>query len=190
MVNKYIFEIGCKVSKNFADMQIKNAELVFSGAFAHGIAVVELAVDVLLGSDQSGFGQLFVVARDFDLLAVFGHFFEVVVKRGKLLKLFFEVVAHGAGDLVSAFGNDADGFVDVAGGLGEFHQVAGYGVKRSVSFRVVHFAVRCILVVYVFACNGEDIIGLFAVGAVGVVVDEGVVFIDHFAEAFFLALVD
>ena len=135
---KYIYEIGCKGSKKKADVQIKKAKSVFCGAFAHRVSVVEFVLDVFLGGDESRFREFLVVARNFDLFAVFGYFFEVIVERSELLEFLFEVVAHSAGDLVGTFCDDANGFVDVAGGLGEFHQVSSYGVERSVRFLVVH----------------------------------------------------
>ena len=43
---------------------------------------------------------------------------------------------------------------------------------------------------YVFTCDRENVFSLVEVRAVGVVVDERVVFIDYFAEAFFFAFVN
>ena len=70
-------------------------------------------VDVFLSCDKRRFGKTFVVARDFNLLAVLGHFLEVVVVRSEFLKFLLEVALHLLGYLVCALGNDAHGFVDV-----------------------------------------------------------------------------
>lgn len=118
--------------------------LVLTVALFHGVAEEELVVDVLLGGDEGGLGKLLVVAGYFDLLAVLGDFLEVVVERSEFLELFLKVVLHLAGDLVGALGDDANGFIDVAGVFGELNQVACDGVEGGVCLLVVHeFIFRC-----------------------------------------------
>lgn len=113
--------------------------LVEVGFVGQGIAVHEFVVDILLSGDKCGFGKFFVITRNFDLLAVFRNLFEVVVERGELLELTFKVVLHFGGNLIGAFGNDADSFVDIACVSREFDHVAGDSVEGSVSLLVIHF---------------------------------------------------
>ncbi len=127
----------CSSAKLFAENQ-RQSGLIHAGAVFGGVAVVEFAVEILLGGDEGGLGEFLVVAGDFDLLAVFAYLLEVVVERCKLLELLFKIVAHLGCNLIGALGDDADGLVDVAGGLGHLDQVAGDGVERGVGFLVVH----------------------------------------------------
>ena len=122
-----------KVSKVF-----RFAETLVEVFVGGGVAPEYFVLEVFLCGDEGGLGELLVVARDFNLLAVFGYFLEVVVERCEFLELLLEVVLHLAGNLVGALGDDAYGFVDVAGGFGHLHKVACGGVERSVSFLVVH----------------------------------------------------
>lgn len=127
----------CSAAKLFAENQ-RQSGLIHAGAVFGGVAVVEFAVEILLGGDEGGLGKLLVVAGYFDLLAVLGDFLEVVVERSEFLELFLKVVLHLAGDLVGALGDDANGFIDVAGVFGEFYHVTGDSVKRGIAFLVVH----------------------------------------------------
>lgn len=46
-----------------------------------GIAEMNFTLDILLGGDENGLGEFFVIAGDFNLLAVLGHLLEVIVER-------------------------------------------------------------------------------------------------------------
>ena len=58
-----------------------------------GIAEIELVLKIFLCGNQSGLRQLFVEAGNFNLFAVFRHFFEIV-GGSELLKLLLEVIFH------------------------------------------------------------------------------------------------
>ena len=103
-----------------------------------GVSEGEFAVDIFLGGDQGGFWQSLVEARDFDLLAVFVDFLEVVGLCGELLQFFLEVGFHFGCDLVGAFADDGHGLVDVAGLLGQVNEVVYGGAQRGVGSFVIH----------------------------------------------------
>ncbi len=162
-----------------------------------GIAEVDFMLHIFLRSDESGLGEFFVITRNFNLLAVFRDFLHVVAQRSKLLKLLFEVMFHFACNLIGTLRDDADGFVDITGVRREFDHVAGHRVGWSVCLLVIHYlnldiVTYCFLIkvsVLNFArCYLEDIICFLAVGTVGVVVDESVIFINNGAEALGLLL--
>ena len=129
---------------------------------------------------------------DFNLLAVFRDFLKVVVERCELLELFLKVVLHLGSDLIGALGDDAYGLIDVAGVLAHCDEVTCLGVERCVGLLVVHFLYcqSCCLFLGVFTRNLEDILSLVAVRGVGVIVDEGVIFINNLTETVGLAFVD
>ena len=102
-----------------------------------GIGEVELMLDIFLSSDQGGLWELLIEAGDFYLLAILGYLFGGIVRSELLqllLKLLFEVLA----DLVGAFADDADSFVDISGLFGHGDHIAGHGSERSVSLLVIH----------------------------------------------------
>ena len=99
---------------------------------------MDFVLGVFLSGDKSGLGQTLVVTRDFDLLAVFCHFFHSVVERFEFLELLLEFVFHLHSDLIGAFGDDAHGFVDVAGIGRKLDHVTGDSVERCICLFVVH----------------------------------------------------
>lgn len=100
----------------------------------------EFVLDVLLGGDEGGLGQTLVVARYFDLLAVFAYFLKVVVVGSELLEFLFEVRLHLCGNLIGTLGDDAYGFVHIAGVFGELNHVAGDSGERGVAFlEIFHY---------------------------------------------------
>lgn len=99
---------------------------------------MNLVLHIFLCGDKHRLRQFFVVARDFDLLAVFVHLFGGVGERRKLLEFLLEVVLHLHGNLIGTFGDDAHRFVDVAGIGRHLDHVTSDSVEGSVYFLVIH----------------------------------------------------
>ena len=164
-------------------------------------------VDIFLRCDKRGLGQTLVVARDFDLFAVFVHLFEVVVVGCEFLELFLKLALHLGSNLVGALGDNAHGLIYITCLLRELNHVAGDGGHRGVAFFEIHlnlcfgelFALFYVevrvwqqreSVFYISLGNLVDVVGFFAIAAVGVVVDKGIVLVDHVAETVGFTLLD
>ena len=102
--------------------------------------MVDLVLEIFLGGDQGGFGQLLVEARDLNLLAVLEYFFEIVAEAGELLEFVFQILLHLVADLVGAFGDHHHGFIHIVFVVvTEFDHVARDGVRRRRCLAVIHF---------------------------------------------------
>jgi len=102
------------------------------------ITVSQLILKILLSGDECGLGQLLVVLRDLNLLAVLTDFLKSVIHSGKFLELFLQIRLHLGSNLVSSLTDDAHGLIDVARGLSHLDNVMHCSGKWRVSLLVIH----------------------------------------------------